>query len=132
MIGLVLTGLSLLERKSTASPKKPSTSQTASVLDRLLKDGKFNAKYDRRRGSWKIEGFDVELYDALLKVVVRQDIGPYEKGRVVFTGGVTYQAETGRTSVTITAGQTAWAIARYGNTLLVVDQRSDLLEKALL
>ena len=123
---------SLLERLRPAPSSENAPSQADVVLHHLLKDEKFNATYDRRRGLWKTGGYTVQVYDSLLKVNVSKDITPHKKGQVVFTGGVTYQAETGRASTTIAAGQAVWAVARYGNTLLVVDQQSTLLQKILL
>lgn len=120
-----------LNRQSPALAKEKSGSKLELLLRQILQDEKFNAEYDRHRRAWKLEGYTVHLYDSWQKVVVSGAIAPGHKGQVTFTGGVLHRAETGLMSKPLSAGQTAWAIARYGNTLLVVGSRTALLRKAL-
>lgn len=126
---------SLLSRWLTRQAPKLAKAEASSKLELLLRyvlqDEKFNAKYDQRQRAWTLGGYPIHLYDSLQKVVVSRDIAPGQKGQVVLTGGVLHRAETGLTSSTLAEGQTAWAIARYGNTLLVVDSKTALLRKAL-
>jgi hypothetical protein len=135
---IIMTALSIsnqrswLERLLPSVPKKSLRSKSALALRYLLRDNKFSAEYDNRHNTWKIRGYSISLYDSLMEVKVQKDIEPNQKGQVIFTGGVLYQAETGRTSKTMKAGQMVWVVARYGNTLLVVDQQSALLDQALL
>lgn len=123
---------SLLNRLFSTNSKKPKTSRTSKALRYLLQDKKFDAEYLNGYDVWRMGQYNIYLYDSPQKVTVHKDIPPSGKGQVNFTGGVAYQAESGRTAKTLEAGETVWVIARYGNTLLVVDQQSALLTKALL
>jgi hypothetical protein len=132
MTAYYLTKSSLLDRLFLTTPKNPLASRSALALRYLLQDKKFNAEHVAGQGVWRMGQYNIYVYDSPVKVDVCKAIPPNGKGRVNFTGGVSYQAETGRTTKTIEAGQTVWVVARYGNTLLVVDQQSALLSKALL
>ena len=132
MTAYYLTKPSLLDRLFSATPREPSVSRSALALSYLLQDKKFNAERVVGQDIWRMGQYSIYLYDSPLKVNVRKPIPPNGKGQVNFTGGVSYQAETGRMTQSIQAGQTVWVVARYGNTLLVVDQQSALLSKALM
>lgn len=123
---------SLLNRMFSTNSKKPQASRTSKALRYLLQDKKFDAEYLNGYDVWRMGQYNIYLYDSPQKVTVQKDIPPSGKGQVNFTGGVPYQAESGRTTKTLEAGEAVWVIARYGNTLLVVDQQSALLTKALL
>lgn len=122
----------VLDRLFLAAAKKPLVSRSALSLRYLLQDKKFNAEYIASQDVWRMGQYNIYLYDSPLKVEVGKAIPPSGKGQVNFIGGVPHRAETGRTTKTIEAGQAVWVVARYGNTLLVVDQQSALLSKALL
>lgn len=120
-----------LTRESPKVAKAESGSKLELLLRHVLQDEKFNAEYDQRQSSWTLGGYPVYLYDSLQKVVVIRDIAPGDKGQVTLTGGILHRAETGLMSNTLSAGQTAWALARYGNTILIVESQTALLQKAL-
>lgn len=122
----------LLNRMFSTNTKNSQTSRTSTALRYLLQDKKFDAEYLNDYDVWRMGQYNIYLYDSPQKVTVHKDIPLSGKGQVNFTGGVLYQAESGRTAKTLEAGETVWVIARYGNTLLVVDQQSALFTKALL
>ena len=132
MTAYYLAKPSLLERLFPVAPKPPAASRSVLALRYLLKDKKFDAECLAGQDVWRMDSYSIYVYDSPLKVEVRKAIPPKGKGQVNFTGGVSFQAETGRTTKTIAAGETVWVVARYGNTLLVADQQSALLSKALL
>ena len=122
----------LLNRLFSTVLKEPPVSTSDLTLRYLLQEKKFSAEYDKAHSLWKIGEYSLFLYSTPLKVDVLQDIPLKGHGQVKFTGGVLHQAETVCTSKAINANQPAWAVGRYGNTLLVVDQQSALLSEVLL